>query len=75
MASSEEAGKREQNEQTMKAIMTGIVRALGAGIPKVAAASWVVTKVTVKTVGILIVVMIALILRISRDLFITTYPR
>ncbi len=59
----------------MKAIMTGIVRALGAGIPIMAKAGWAVTKFTVKAAGILLVVMIALILRVSRDIFITTYPR
>lgn len=59
----------------MKAIMTGVARALGAGIPKMAMAGWTVTKFTVRAAVILVIVMIALILRISRDIFITTYPR
>lgn len=74
-SSSEEASKREKKEQTMKAIISGVARALGAGIPRIAMAGWAVTKFTVRTVVILLVVMIALILRISRDIFITTYPR
>jgi len=59
----------------MKAIIAGIVRALGAGIPKLVMAGWAMTKFVAKTAGILIVVMITLILRVSRDIFITTYPR
>lgn len=59
----------------MNAIIRGTGAALGAFLPKLMKAGWTVTKVTAASVAIFVVMMFALILKVSREIFISTYPR
>lgn len=59
----------------MNAMIKGTGAAPGVLLPKLMKASWTVTKVTAASVAIFVVMMFALILKVSREIFISTYPR
>lgn len=55
--------------------MKGAGVALGALMPKIMKASWTVTKVIAASLVLFVVMMAVLILKVSREIFISTYPR
>lgn len=59
----------------MNAMMKGAGVALGALMPKIMKASWTVTKVIAASLVLFVVMMAVLILKVSREIFISTYPR
>lgn len=75
LSSEKRKDQEKKNEQEMNAIIEGKGTALGALFPKLFNAGWTILKVAAASVVLFVVLIFALIMKVSREIFISTYPR